>query len=152
MPAAPTVVVARRVKFVVGLLAMIATLGSAPPASATTDDGWYAAGLVNETRAWTGTHALSVDGYLSEVAQAWADRMAARGRLAHNPGLAWAMDGWWAWGENVGYGDSVAGVHGLFLDSWHHYGNIVDGAYSSIGVGVAHDEWGWVYVVHVFGG
>jgi uncharacterized protein YkwD len=62
------------------------------------------------------------------------------------------MGGWWAWGENVGYGPSVGALDDAWTNSWWHYANIVDPAFTSIGVGVAYDDWGWMYLVTVYGG
>lgn len=135
------------------VLLVLTTIAAASPAAA----GWYSdrqavVALANEARAWEGVGPLWTDGHLQYLAQSWADELAAGGYLAHNPDLPWMMGDWWAWGENVGYGPSVGAIHEGWTYSWAHYANLVAPAFGSIGVGVAYDEWGWMYVVQVFGG
>jgi uncharacterized protein YkwD len=122
-------------------------VGTASPSSARGGSG-YAVDLVNQERSWYGSAPLAVDGELQAMAREWAAELAWNGYLAHNPNL-W-IGGAWTWGENVGYGGSISEVHGAFVNSWHHYMNMVDGAYNRIGVGVAYDDYGGVYVVQVF--
>ena len=152
MASAPVGARARTARTVVGLLALLAALVPAAPAAATVDEGWYVAALVNDVRYESGQWSLGVDEQLSGIAQGWAEELAAGGYLAHNPDLSSAMWDWWFWGENVGYGGSLESIHSALLRSPWHYANIVSSDYTSIGVGVAYDAWGWVYVVQVFGG
>jgi uncharacterized protein YkwD len=103
-------------------------------------------------RAWYGCSPLSVDRSLQRIAADWASQLAWNGYLAHNPSLPYQVDGWWMLGENVGYGGSVDEIHQAWLNSSEHYANIVERGYWRIGVGVAYDDWGGVYIVEVFAG
>jgi uncharacterized protein YkwD len=93
---------------------------------------------------------LQSDGSLAQVAADWASQLAWSGYLAHNPNLPDQVGGWWALGENVGYGGSVDVIHEAWMNSSYHYPDIVDPSYTHIGVGVAYDGYGGVYVVEVF--
>ena len=140
-----------RATLAAALLFTVAIFGGSSPASAGEwDDAAYAVALTNDVRAWSGAAPLQTDWSLSSVAADWAAQLAWNGYLAHNPNVASQVGGWWALGENVGYGGSVDAVHEAWVNSWHHYGNIVDPGYTHIGVGVAYDGYGGVYIVQVF--
>jgi uncharacterized protein YkwD len=133
------------------ILLTLAVIGSPNTAGADEyGDGHYSASLVNEARDWEGQPRLRWSEHLHHVAAAWAAELASGGYLAHNPNVWDQVDGWWSLGENVGYGSSIAEVHWTLWDSWSHWGNMVDPSYTRIGVGVAYDGWGGVYVVQVF--
>jgi hypothetical protein len=110
--------------------------------------------MVNQTRAEHDLPPLRrVDG-LVEVARAQSDRMVDQQRLFHNPNLGAdlteiGLDWHWS-GENVGVGPDVDAIERAFLTSSHHLENIVRVNYDSIGVGVAADPDGYVYVTQVF--
>ena len=135
-------------------LAMLVLAGSvvlAAPAEAWSDlDTAYA--MTNDVRSWEGLGPLSWDDSLAGIAQAWAEDLAWHGRLRHNPWLADQMWGWWAWGENVGYGPSIEAIQDGWYWSWPHWENMVWSGYSSIGIGIAYGAGGRVYAVQVFGG
>ncbi len=136
---------------VAAILLTLAVVGSPGAASADTyGDGHYSASLVNEARDWEGQPRLRWSESLHNVAAAWAWELANRGYLAHNPNLGDQVWGWWSIGENVGYGSSIGEVHWALWNSWSHWGNMVSPSYGRIGVGVAYDGWGGVYVVQVF--
>ncbi len=110
--------------------------------------------MVNATRAEHGLPGLNrVDG-LVRVARDQSARMVDEQRLFHNPHLgadltAVGLDWHWS-GENVGVGPDVVAVEEAFLASDHHLDNILRVNYDSIGVGVAADPDGYVYVTQVF--
>jgi uncharacterized protein YkwD len=96
---------------------------------------------------------LASSACLDAVAQAWAEHMAATGRLAHNPGLASQAGSCWPWGavgENVGYDWSVDGLCGAWMASSAHRSNILSANYSQAGVGMAVDAAGTVWASVVF--
>ena len=94
---------------------------------------------INQVRAGAGAAALSVDGRLAAEARGWAATMASTG-LHHNPNMAAdAPPGWTVLGENVGTGGSVAAIEDAFVNSPHHYENMVDGRFNAVGVGVVSD-------------
>ena len=115
-------------------------------------DADAAIALINDARASAGVAPLTADGYLGYLAQSWATTMRDGGFLAHNPDLWWEMGDWWQWGENVGRGPSVEVLHDAFMNSYHHYLNIVDPTFTSVGVGVAYADDGRLYIAVVFGG
>jgi Cysteine-rich secretory protein family len=107
-------------------------------------------GLVNSARASAGLHAYSVDSQLTSLAQAHAEAMAAKQSLYHNPSLASDVTNWKWVGENVGYASSVAAVENAFMHSPPHRSNILDTNYTEIGVGIATDKNGTVWVTEDF--
>ena len=103
---------------------------------------------VNASRGAAGLPALAHDAQAQTKAQAWAERLAAEGKLYHS-NLADGMTGWRMLAENVGYGGSIEGVHGQFMGSAGHKANILNRQVTHAGVGVARGG-GRTYVVHVF--
>jgi uncharacterized protein YkwD len=115
-------------------------------------DASYSVELVNASRAAYGLGWLTPDPELQAVAQRQANRMAQSGYLFHTEDLGGQLSwGWSAWAENVGYGPSVDWIHGAFMGSSHHAGNILDWSYNYVGVGVAYGDDGGTYVAQVFG-
>lgn len=89
-------------------------------------------------------------GDLAAVAQRHAERMAAENRLYHNPSLGREVSGYELVGENVGVGPELGPIHQAFLDSPSHRANIVEGRFSQIGIGLATDGDGSLWIVQVF--
>lgn len=92
--------------------------------------------LLNTARADAGAARLAVTADLVAVARAHSADMAAQGRLHHNPELATDVDGWQKVGENVGRGPQVDAIHDAFLASDGHRRNMLDRAYTEVGIGV----------------
>ena len=57
---------------------------------------------------------------------------------------------WQKLGENVGMGGTVETLHLAFVNSPHHYDNLVDPAFTSIGVGVVRSSGGILFVAEEF--
>lgn len=115
-------------------------------------DAGVSAAYLNDTRSAYGLNRLWPDAELQRIANRQANAMAEAGSIWHTSNLGSRLSwGWWAWGENVGYGPSVGWVHDRFMESWHHSSNVLDGRYNYVGVGVAYGADGNVYVSHVFG-
>jgi hypothetical protein len=92
---------------------------------------------INALRASKGLRPLSVDPRLVNVARGWSQQMASSNNLSHNPNLAnQSPSDWTKLGENVGYGGSESSIHQAFVNSPHHYANLVDPAFNAVGVGV----------------
>lgn len=92
--------------------------------------------LINQLRASVGAGQLGVDSRLTSIARSWSANMVTTG-LHHNPNLAsQAPAGWTMLGENVGYGPSVSQLETAFQNSPHHYANMVQPAFTTVGVGV----------------
>jgi hypothetical protein len=65
--------------------------------------------------------------------------MASTGVLSHSPDLAAGISAnWLKLGENVGTGPNNSAIWTAFVNSAHHYANIVDPDFNRVGVGVAY--------------
>ena len=110
-----------------------ADAGSDNPAG---DEAQFVA-LVNQARANVGVAPLAVDGQLTALARQHAQTMADAGTIFHaNPISAGVTAPWVKLGENVGTGPSAPPIMNAFINSPKHYANIVDPAFTYIGVGV----------------
>ncbi len=105
---------------------------------------------INLLRTTLGMPALVVSDQLTQVATSWAQQMAAEGHISHNPDLSTLVSGWSHLAENVGSGWDVLGLMQAFVDSPGHYANLVNPAYTRVGVGVAHGADGALFTVHDF--
>ncbi len=106
---------------------------------------------INSLRLSKGLNALQVSGELVGIARGWTDQMAAAGQISHNPSLsAQVSSGWSKLGENVGVGYDVDGLMAAFIGSPAHYANLVDPAWTHIGVGVTVTGDGRMYTTHNF--
>lgn len=92
---------------------------------------------------------LRVAADLTAVARRHAQDMAASGRLAHSGNLGGEVGGWRKLAENIGTGASADEVHASFMASATHRANILDPAFSEVGVGVAWRD-GRIWVAEVF--
>ena len=109
----------------------------------------------NTLRSSVGVRALKENDTLTRKAEEWAQHMASTGRLEHSnlpDGLS--SLNWKALGENVGYSsptsDTLKTIHNLFVASAPHRANLVNGGFTHMGVGVAKDKAGRVWVAEVF--
>ena len=124
------------------------------PATAPSSPAQQVVDLTNARRAERGLPALSVDGALSNAAQAHAADQASVNRMSHagtdGSDLAARLDrvgyAYWAWGENVaaGYGDA-GGVMNGWMNSSGHRANILNGSFTQIGIGLAYSANGTPY-------
>jgi uncharacterized protein YkwD len=105
---------------------------------------------INLLRRTLGLGTLTVSSQLSGVAARWSQQMAAEDRLRHNPDLGSQVSGWSVLGENVGVGYDVLGLMQAFIGSPSHYANLVNPAYTHLGVGVASGPNGTIYTTHDF--
>ena len=138
---------------VVGLiLALSAVVLPGRAEAGPAEDAGTAAWLVNQSRAEYGLPRLMPDRELQILANRQANRMAENGYIYHTGNLGGQLSwGWQSWAENVGHGPSVGWIHGAFMNSGYHSGNILDPSYNYVGVGVAYGYDGNVYVAQVFG-
>lgn len=128
------------------LVATVATTGCSPR-----ELGGRAQGLINTERASRGLPQLAWDDNAAAKAQDWANQLAARKTLAHSRLTDGISGSWTALGENVGFSANVDAAHRGFMGSAKHRGNILNGGYTAVGVGVAQRD-GLYYVVQVFRG
>jgi hypothetical protein len=127
----------------------VSVFAFARPAAASSDEDFFV-NQINAIRAARGLGALAVDGQLSAVAMSWSQHMAGDGNLAHNPSLGSQVSGWRTLGENVGTGPGDASIEAALENSPHHFENIVDPSFNSVGVGVVRDSSGTYWVTEDF--
>lgn len=115
--------------------------------------------LMNDARASRGLSKLAPSPDVATVARRWSRRMAADGRLRHNPRVGGQIPiAWRRWGENVGYASNSGGrglaavtrrLHRGFMASDGHRANIL-GRFNQVGVGVAIADDGTMWATMVF--
>lgn len=107
-------------------------------------------GMINEVRASVSVSALTRTGELDAKAQSQADKMANKGKIFHSKSLsAGVSSGWTNIGENVAVAGSIEDAQAALVASPGHYENMVNGAYTEVGIGIALKN-GSVYLVQVF--
>lgn len=135
-------------------LVAVGVLGANHAASGATPNGSGAAteiaAAINAERFGEDLTLLGIDPTLTAFAQEWADHLAAQEGLAHRDELgkaAWAAGVRFTnVGENVGEGDSVAELHAAFMASSAHRENVMAPEWTRVGVGVAVDDDGRLWV------
>jgi len=109
----------------------------------------------NALRSSSGIASLQEQDTLTAKAEAWAQHMASTGTLAHS-NLTSDLGGlrWWALGENVAYSspttDTLLRLHDMLAASPGHRANLLNQSFTHMGVGVATDSSGRVWVAEVF--
>ncbi len=102
--------------------------------------------LTNQLRAQHGLSQLASYGPLVSIGRTWSGNMAAAGQISHNMSLPNEVSGpWTKLGENVGVGGSVSAIQTAFINSPHHYENLVDPVWNYVGIGVV-DSGGRIWV------
>src|SRR2546429_7762148 len=138
----------RALKLLVAVLVtVIPVAASAVPAHADSVADQFLA-KINDLRASKGLGTLRMDGALTGFAQDWSDHMASVNALSHNPALASSPGSWTKAGENVGVGPEVDALFDAFVASPHHYENLVDPAFTIVGIGVTVRPDGVMYTTH----
>jgi uncharacterized protein YkwD len=134
----------------VGVLLTAVVLGACMP-----DDARTFLDRTNAVRRSVGVAALKEHPTLTDKAESWARHLASIGRLEHSTlsaGLGSLR--WTALAENVGYStptsNTLLTIHNNFVRSAGHYANLVNPKYTHMGVGVAKDSAGRIWVVEVF--
>lgn len=140
---------------------------SAPPASYsewpapgefdTPPEGAAALRMLNEARATEGLAALRPDHRLEAVAESHALAMKKRRQLAHDLGdgdplarLARAGISTHAAGENVAHALTLRRAHRALWASPSHRGNLLDPRFVAVGIGMARDDDGSVWLCEIF--
>jgi hypothetical protein len=106
--------------------------------------------MTNADRAAAGLRPLATAGDLQSLAQSRANEMARTHTLAHTTNLGSRVSGWKRLGENVGRGPNLRDIETAFMASPSHRENILDPAFSQLGVGVTWDGKEYFYVAVVF--
>ena len=151
-----------RTKFLTPILVVaIAVVGTACLPNAAADALASPSGMVaaiNADRNANGLGALTEDAQLSVVAQNWANRLAASGRLDHQDmnalGNSPYMLSWQSLTENLFYDAGMTTnrlVETTWMTSTDHRSSNLDPGVNRVGVGVAHDSAGGTVVVADFG-
>ncbi len=134
------------------IIALIVTMTAQPtrPAAATPDEEAQFVAALNQVRAGVGLPALTVNTELAALARQHSQEMADAGKIFHGDPISAGFTGPWAkLGENVGVGASVQVLVDAFVASPGHYANIVDPAFTQIGVGVVWRD-NALYTTHRF--
>ncbi|HVF04376.1 MAG TPA: CAP domain-containing protein [Frankiaceae bacterium] len=132
------------------LLALIVPFTLLPVAAAHAGTESEFTSRINGERSARGLRGYAVRSDLAGVARRHAARMAASGRIYHNPNLGGQVTGWRSVGENVGRGGSVSVIHRAFMGSSSHRSNILSTTFTEVGVGTARSGDGTIYVSQVF--
>lgn len=103
----------------------------------------------NAARSAAGLAPLESRSDLVSFARNHTDAMINAGKIFHSGNLGSATTGWTKLGENVGVGGGCD-LHNAFMNSAGHRANILDKAYTSIGVGGGQAPNGQYYVTVVF--
>src|SRR5437868_2218399 len=132
-----------------GMALLAPALSTALAAPAYADPGSEEArfvDLTNQLRVNHGLQPLASSGTLVSIARRWSSNMAAAGAISHNMNLPNEVSlAWEKLGENVGTGSTVDSIQNAFINSPHHYENLVDPSYNYVGIGVV-DSGGKIYV------
>ena len=129
-----------------------------PPSTGSFCDGSGSAvtSAMNGDRAASGLGALCGNGQLQGIAQNWANWMAQNGSLTHqNLGAVLGGTPFSAMAENILVGPggmSADQMESVWMASAPHRANILSGAYTAAGVGIAYGADGRVWVAVDFGG
>lgn len=138
---------------VVSLLTPVVAAGSASAASGASTSSMESefVSRLNSLRAAKGLAPLAIDAELTGIGRRWAAKMASDGRISHNANFTNEVkQNWVKLGENVGTGPDVRSIHDAFVASRTHYQNMVDAAFTRIGVGVVIGPNGAIYTAHQF--
>src|SRR5262249_2042120 len=127
-----------------------------PPPPPGCSGGSGVIGAMNPDPPAAGRPGLCADGQLGGLAQNRASQMAATQSLVHqNIGALIGSTGFSTMGENIldGPGNmSVSQMEAAWMASAPHRANILSGAFSAAGVGIAYSSDGRVWVCVDFGG
>jgi len=144
---------AYRSLLLVTAIGAVAVHGLLPAAASTIDEESCFVSAINSARGSAGVGSLSVNGALVTMARTWSATMAAAGHIYHNPSLTTlAPSNWLNLGENVGVGPTCEALVQAFMNSPEHRANILDPAFSTVGVGVVDTADGTIYVTEDFMG
>jgi uncharacterized protein YkwD len=109
----------------------------------------------NTLRSSVGARELRENDTLTQKAESWARHMAATGKLEHS-NLSSGLSGlrWSALAENIAYSSKTSNtmltIFNMLKASAGHRANMVNPRFTHMGVGVAKDTSGRIWVVQVF--
>jgi len=130
----------------VGTFAVLTATAPAAHAS----DGDYL-NKINSLRTSRGLGPLAIDGNMDSLAQQHTQEMASSQTLVHTSNLkAGVTSNWTKVGENVGEGGSNNQIWDAFINSPKHLANLLDPAFTHVGIGVVVDSSGIQWTTHRF--
>ncbi|WP_431801898.1 CAP domain-containing protein [Microbacterium sp. bgisy203] len=107
---------------------------------------------VNAARTAAGVAPLTENPPLSAVATKWSQKQAKAASMSHNPNYSTEIPpGWSRAAENVATGQTVANVTTAWMNSSGHRANILNAAYTHIGIGIGCSAAGRPYYTQNFG-
>lgn len=112
-------------------------------------DSAYLAQALNGFRESNGRALLQTSDPVSDRAQAWAETLASEGRLRHS-NLKTIPVPFTKAAENVAKASSAEEAHRLLVNSPSHRANMLDPAYTQVGIGTARGADGAIYAVEIF--
>ena len=125
-------------------------LRETPEAAATASDEAAFVAALNEVRIDNGLPPFIVNVELANLSRAHSQVMADAGEIFHADPISAGYSGPWSKiGENVGVGANVEVLVDAFVASPGHYANILDPAFTEIGVGVVWKD-SALYTTHRF--
>jgi hypothetical protein len=138
---------------IAGTVGALALHGLVPASASPAGEESCFLSAVNAARSAAGAAPLSLQGDLLRISRAWSQTMATAGQLFHDPNLTkLAPFNWQALGENVGTGPTCDAIAQAFVNSPEHRRNILDPAFTTVGVGVVDSDGGTVWVTEDFMG
>jgi len=135
--------VPRAVVLAVGVIALLSAC------TPLTDDEKFLFGATNKLRADNRVAPVYEHEPLTAKARAWAQTLAAQGRLAHSD-LRQLGVSWTAAAENVARAGSIQEAFSQLAGSTTHRANMLNRAFLLTGVGTARAKDGSVYAVQLF--
>jgi uncharacterized protein YkwD len=108
----------------------------------------YSLSLLNQLRASLGVAPLTSVVAMNDYARDWSRTMSEGGFFAHSGGPYGENIVWWSDG-NLSPQEAALQFHQMWVDSPAHYANMINPAYTTVGVGLWRDENGW-HGTHVF--
>jgi hypothetical protein len=138
---------------IAGTVGALALHGLVPASASSTGEESCFLSAINAARSAAGAAPLSVQADLLRISRAWSQTMATAGQLFHDADLSkLAPSRWQALGENVGMGPTCDAIAQAFMNSPEHRRNILDPAYTTVGVGVVDAAGGTIWVTEDFMG
>lgn len=153
-PSRPMSAAASRRRLTIALAAFLfvgtfALLTATAPAAHAADSDYMS--RINALRASRGLNPLAFDGNMDSLAIQHTQEMAAKQTLVHTSNLkANVTSNWTKVGENVGVGSNNSQIWDAFLASPKHFANLVDPAFTHVGIGVVVDSAGSQWTTHRF--
>jgi len=138
---------------IAGAVGAVALHGFVPASASSAGDESCFLSAINAARSAAGAAPLAIQGDLLRISRVWSQTMATAAQLYHDPNLTkLAPSNWQALGENVGTGPTCDSLAQAFMNSPEHRRNILDPAFTTVGVGVVDSADGTVWVTEDFMG